>query len=159
MHQSSGSDLPKPRQLFVTQSRVLASRVEEHCGKLMESLSLGQKTRHELLTIAKQKTNVEDRQRTMVYNLDQDPNWKAGLPSKFSLLTDEHFPLFLTFDKVCQHNHHCYQQPLYSNPSSSANYWRMISLTPPSKQVFMMSSGRFHTSRFGDITGRIFHKT
>ena len=91
----------KPRQLFVTQSRVLATRVKEYCGKLIDSLSLGSKTKDELLTIAEQRREPGLQSEAMLFDFDDDTMWKADLPQKFSLLEDRHFPLFLSFDKVC----------------------------------------------------------
>ena len=50
--------LTKPRQLFVTQSRVLAGKVEEYFAKLMESLATASCSPQELADIAKKK-NLE----------------------------------------------------------------------------------------------------
>lgn len=102
---SAEKGVSKPRQLFVTQSRVLATRVEEYCGKLMESLSLANKTKHELLTIAERRRGVEVQSEMMLFDPDDDATWKADLPKKFSLLEDRHFPLFLSFDKVRPFQH------------------------------------------------------
>ena len=89
----------KPRQVFVTQSRVLASRVEEYFGKLLESLATAKKSKEELKHIADQRRQEEE-ESNLLYDVDDDVPWKAGLPEKFSLLEDEHFPLFLTFERV-----------------------------------------------------------
>lgn len=86
----------KPRQLFVTQSRVLAGRVEEYFSKLMESLVAESKTPHELAVLAKKVDHTQE-----LVDIDDDQNWRSDLPERFSLLEDEHFPLFLTFDRVC----------------------------------------------------------
>ena len=91
---------PRPRQLFVTQSRVLADRVEDYFNKLMASLKLGAKTDSELAEVAaNQKAAKASAQKTLFHNND-NVFWKALLPKKFSQLQDKHFPLFLTFDKV-----------------------------------------------------------
>jgi len=83
---------PKPRQLFVTQSRVLASRVEGYFTKLMASLESATHSPEELR---------KDNDQEIVY-IDQDDNkrWRSDLPDKFSGLLDEHFPLFITYDRV-----------------------------------------------------------
>ncbi|KAF9014907.1 hypothetical protein BDQ17DRAFT_1418043 [Cyathus striatus] len=91
---------PKPRQLFVTQSRVLATRVEEYFVKLLESLSAAGRTPQELIEIAKRKK--EQREEEGLIDIDDDTNWRADLPSRFSLLDNNHFPLFLTFDRLLQ---------------------------------------------------------
>ena len=91
----------KPRQIFVTQSRVLATRVEEYFAKLLESLAAAKKSKEELREIADQKKSQQEGN-SVLYDVDDDVTWKAGLPQKFSLLEDEHFPLFLTFERVRQ---------------------------------------------------------
>jgi len=90
--------MPKPRQIFVTKSRVLAAKVEEYFTKLLESLSTGQKTKEELAVMIKSKRQQQDRS---LVDADDDQNWRSDLPLKYSNLRDEHFPLFLTFDRVC----------------------------------------------------------
>ncbi|KAH6917673.1 hypothetical protein BKA70DRAFT_1178689 [Coprinopsis sp. MPI-PUGE-AT-0042] len=91
----------KPRQIFVTQSRVLATRVEEYFGKLLESLAAAKKSRKELRTIAKEKNN-QNEETSFLFDADDDVTWKASLPDKYSLLEDRHFPLFLTYEKLAQ---------------------------------------------------------
>ena len=89
----------KPRQIFVTQSRVLATRVEEYFSKLLESLEAGKKSNEELKESAEQQKRLKEGD-SGLYDVDDDVTWKSGLPPKFSLLKDEHFPLFLTFERV-----------------------------------------------------------
>ena len=86
---------PKPRQVFVTQSRVLASKVEEYFTKLMSSFEAAAYSPEELRVIEK------DVEREIEY-VDQDDNkrWRSDLPERFSELLDEHFPLFITYDRV-----------------------------------------------------------
>jgi len=91
--------MSKPRQIFVTQSRVLAGKVDEYFQKLLESLNASDKSREELVQLAA-KRRVDNESGGLV-DLDDDDNWRSDLPAKFSKLRDEHFPLFLTFDKVC----------------------------------------------------------
>ena len=88
----------KPRQVFVTQSRVLAVKVEEYFTKLLDSLATGNKTKEELAEMVKSKR--QQQQDEGLVDIDDDQNWRPDLPSKYSELRDEHFPLFLTFDKV-----------------------------------------------------------
>ena len=86
---------PKPRQVFVTQSRVLATKVEEYFAKLISSLEVAACSPEEIRLIEK---DIEEE----IEYVDQDDNeqWRSDLPEKFSELLDEHFPLFITYDRV-----------------------------------------------------------
>ncbi|KAI6010465.1 hypothetical protein BKA83DRAFT_4583538 [Pisolithus microcarpus] len=76
---TSRPDMPRPRQIFVTKSSMLANKVEEYFMKLLESLSLAGCTLEELA------------------RLNQD-TWTE----RYSELEDHHFPLFLTFDRLAR---------------------------------------------------------
>lgn len=94
----SSADIPKPRQLFVTQSRVLAGRVEEYFSKLLESLTTAS---HSTQDLAKDAKAMEAQQKDAgLVDLDDEAIWRNDLPDRFSLLEDRHFPLFVTFDRV-----------------------------------------------------------
>ena len=86
----------KPRQIFVTKSRVLATKVEEYFSQLMLSLKAGSYSPEELqamgMNIGKEMEFID---------LDDINQWRPDLPRKFSELTDENFPLFITYDQVC----------------------------------------------------------
>lgn len=97
--QCEDSTMAKPRQIFVTQSRVLATRVEEYFSKLMESLAAAQKSNQEIKALAERRKHEHEND-FLLFDADDDVTWKAALPARFSLLRDEHFPLFLTFDKA-----------------------------------------------------------
>lgn len=86
---------PKPRQVFVTQSRVLATKVEEYFAKLMWALEAAAYSPEELRMMDK---DIEQE----IDFIDQDDNeqWRSDLPERFSELSDEHFPLFITYDRV-----------------------------------------------------------
>jgi hypothetical protein len=93
------ADVAKPRQLFVTKSPALAFHVEDDFAKLLASLHLGQKSEAELRDLASQAPRgVFGAPKSMLHK--KDMLWKADLPTRFSLLQDCHFPLFLTFDRV-----------------------------------------------------------
>lgn len=98
----SNTESPKPRQLFVTQSRVLAGKVEEYFAKLMEALATANHTPKELAKLAK-KIQAH-REEAGLVDYEDDVNWRNDLPDRFSRLHDQHFPLFITFDKV-YHSH------------------------------------------------------
>jgi hypothetical protein len=86
----------KLRQVFITQSRVLAERVEEYYVKLVQSSAAGECSGMDTIHRAVQCAQTEKG----IMELDDEDDIRSGLPKKFSQLTDEHFPLFLTFDKV-----------------------------------------------------------
>ena len=86
----------KPRQIFVTQSRVLASKVEEYFSKLALSLEAGSYSPEEL-----QKMGTNPEKEMELTDLDDIDQWRPDLPGKFSELTDVNFPLFITYDQVC----------------------------------------------------------
>lgn len=88
--------MPKPRQLFVTQSRVLAGKVEEYFSKLIESLVTAAHSPQELKKLVANKTQQGEE----LIDEDDEADWRSDLPKKFSLLEDDHFPMFITFDRV-----------------------------------------------------------
>jgi len=85
----------KPRQIFVTQSRVLATKVGEYFSKLMLSLEAASHSPEELREMAK---NIEED--TELIDLDDLDQWRSDLPRRFSELTNANFPLFITYDLV-----------------------------------------------------------
>ncbi|OAX31996.1 hypothetical protein K503DRAFT_727462, partial [Rhizopogon vinicolor AM-OR11-026] len=90
----SALDMPKPRQIFVTKSRVLATKVEEYFTKLLESLALAGYTLQELAKLKAQSVQVD------LVDLDDTPESQMNIPMRYSELEDKHFPLFITFDRV-----------------------------------------------------------
>ncbi|KAI5983593.1 hypothetical protein EDD15DRAFT_2487286 [Pisolithus albus] len=93
---SEDLDIPRPRQIFVTKSRMLASKVEEYFVKLLQSLSLAGCTLEELARL--QSRHVD---RGLVDG-DDVPDAQCGIPRRYSELEDHHFPLFLTFDQLAR---------------------------------------------------------
>lgn len=91
-------EVPKVRQLFVTKSRILAEKVEEYFTKLMASLSTGSKSPEELKALAEAQRFTQERE--ALVDKDDEVYYRSDLPAQFSLLTEEHFPLFITFDQV-----------------------------------------------------------
>lgn len=82
--QKSGRPL---RQMFVTQSRMLANRVQQYWDKLQQK-----------------EGDTEEASRRKLpsfsfLDLDEDAE-EDVLPPKFSQLNDSHFPLFLTYNQV-----------------------------------------------------------
>ena len=89
-------DLPHPRQVFITQSRVLVGKVEEHFFKYLETLGAGS-SGHKNTFQSIRNRDVDDE-----FLIDEDDNkeWRSDLPKRYSELEDGHFPLFITFDAV-----------------------------------------------------------
>ena len=87
----------RPRQLFVTQSRMLADKVEEYFIKLLQSLVLASKTEGGISELLKRQKNREE---AGLVDQDEAVNWREDIPQRFSDLEDSHFPMFITFDKV-----------------------------------------------------------
>jgi hypothetical protein len=85
--------MSRPRQIFVTQSRVLASKVEAHFSKLMESHSMRYKTVEEVQHLVRKGVKA-------LVDEDEEEIWESVLPARFSELQDSHFPLFVTYDRV-----------------------------------------------------------
>ena len=95
--ESHRETMPKPRQLFVTQSRVLAEKVEEDFAKLLESLAPASQSPAELVQMAARK---QQRQEQGLVDRDEEIYWRGDLPKRYGALKEEHFPMFLTFDHV-----------------------------------------------------------
>ena len=89
----------KPRQLFVTKSRVLADKVEEHFSKLQQSLAAGHLSAEQLRhgEVPPPRASAKN---TLMLNADEEVYWNSNLPQRFGVLQEEHFPLFLTYDHV-----------------------------------------------------------
>ena len=90
--------MPKPRQLFVTQSRVLAEKVEEYFAKLLESLASAGRSPAELMDIAERQKHREEQG---LVDRDEEIYWRGDLPKRYGALKEEHFPMFITYDHVC----------------------------------------------------------
>ena len=87
--------MPKPRQIFITKSRVLATKVQEYFAKLLESLALAGYSLEDLKRMQAQNTESG--------LVDADDEDQVDIPLRYSALEEDHFPLFVTFDKVIFH--------------------------------------------------------
>ncbi|KAF5377115.1 hypothetical protein D9757_008781 [Collybiopsis confluens] len=100
-HQMTGGDAPKPRQIFVTQSRILAKKVEQYYQTLGRSLTATSQTIAQLSEYRARVGNaIFDEDNDMI-DADDVVDWSGELPPRFSELGDEHFPLFTTFNGLC----------------------------------------------------------
>jgi hypothetical protein len=90
----------KPRQIFITQSKILANKVEEYFEKLMGSLATVGKSREELRALRKQRVYGQNEHDKDLVDVEEEYARSNDLPVRFSLLEDKHFPLFITYDQV-----------------------------------------------------------
>ncbi|CAE6535633.1 unnamed protein product [Rhizoctonia solani] len=81
----------KPRQVFVTQSRVLAQRVQEYYQSLVRSSS----------GVVDKYSRGDEQDEEVLADLDDEDSSTFGLPPKYSMLEEKHFPLFVTYDQLC----------------------------------------------------------
>ncbi|KAF8336966.1 P-loop containing nucleoside triphosphate hydrolase protein [Cantharellus anzutake] len=79
-------------QVFLTQSHVLASKVEEYYLQLLEATQIGS-----ALVPGNKRVKSSEKHLT---ELDEEADDRPDLPDRFSELQDEHFPLFLTYDQL-----------------------------------------------------------
>ena len=87
----------RPRQIFVTQSRVLVGKVEEYYQKLTESRLAAGRSAEESVALAIKRSG---RRARGLVNEDEEVVFHSTLPKRYGDLTDAHFPLFVTFDQV-----------------------------------------------------------
>ncbi|KAJ1300871.1 hypothetical protein OPQ81_002509 [Rhizoctonia solani] len=85
------------RQLFVTRSPVLVRHVESNFRGLIDSTNIANKTPEELAEIAQ---SAENRPPQALVEFDSEVDLRKDLPSRYSLLRESHFPLFISFEKV-----------------------------------------------------------
>ena len=95
--QNEGCVGPRPRQLFVTKSRLLAEKVERDYVSLLYSLS---KSSDAPLYVRERVQRWNSRRKKEIFNPDDTDSARDDLPGKFSELRDSDFPLFLTMDTV-----------------------------------------------------------
>ncbi|KAJ7877510.1 hypothetical protein B0H13DRAFT_2053786, partial [Mycena leptocephala] len=85
----------KSRQLFVTQSRMLADKVREYFAKLLGG--------YQPSAISENFKAARRADRALVDVEESD--WRIDLPKKYSDLQDTDFPLFVSFDQWLPHGH------------------------------------------------------
>jgi hypothetical protein len=95
--QTQGCVGPRPRQLFVTKSRLLAEKVERDYVSLLYSLSAGPDAP---LYVRERIQRWNSRRKKEIFNPDDTDGGRDDLPEKFSELRDKDFPVFLTMDTV-----------------------------------------------------------
>lgn len=90
----------KPRQLFMTQSHVLAQKVEEYFARLMQGFATENLSMSELKKMATASPLKRQAARMRMVNADEVARWNATGPTRYGDLKDSDFPMFLTFDRV-----------------------------------------------------------
>ncbi|KAM5542265.1 hypothetical protein V8D89_004138, partial [Ganoderma adspersum] len=90
--------LAKPRQLFVTQSQVLAKKVEDYYSKLYQSHATAHLSPVQLKEMASRKRARRER----MVDEDEEIFYTSTLPRRYGALEDSHFPLFLTYNHLCR---------------------------------------------------------
>jgi hypothetical protein len=90
--QNRGSVGPRPRQLFITKSQLLANKVEHDYVNLSFSLSAGPDTPQ---YVRERIQHWKSRRKKNVLDPDDAEGTRDDLPEKYSELQDSHFPLFI----------------------------------------------------------------
>ncbi|KAJ7151710.1 hypothetical protein C8R46DRAFT_1357916 [Mycena filopes] len=88
---SSDPMAPKIRQVFVTQSRILADKVGEYFSKLLGG--------YRPSAIPENVKAAKRADKALIRR--EDDEWRSDLPKKYSDLQDTDFPLFVAFDQLC----------------------------------------------------------
>ncbi|PCH33049.1 hypothetical protein WOLCODRAFT_159800 [Wolfiporia cocos MD-104 SS10] len=109
--------MAKPRQVFVTQSGVLARKVQEYFNKLSESLDIADKSSQELRSMVDERRGQPSQR---LVDEDEEALWQDDVDERFSKLQDEDFPLFVTFDKLCR----LLENDVSRDDSSAGNWFR-----------------------------------
>ena len=90
----------KPRQVFVTQSQVLVEEVEKYFASLTSSLEVSRNSSEEP-QITEEGVEQDTEAFEQKFQLLRPKRQRSDLPDTFSGLSDGHFPLFITYHKVC----------------------------------------------------------
>ncbi|VDB86803.1 unnamed protein product [Peniophora sp. CBMAI 1063] len=88
----------RPRQLFITKSSLLAKKVEQEFISFIKYDTMAEHAPHHFI---QRVARAEDLDTDALFTNEDLGEWRKGLPLRYSELTDEHFPLFLTYDELC----------------------------------------------------------
>ncbi|KZV65378.1 hypothetical protein PENSPDRAFT_614150 [Peniophora sp. CONT] len=94
--QLADAQTPRPRQVFVTRSANLVRHVEGEFVAFARSEAIAPNAPPHLVARA---NRIREQKQEQLY---EDGAWRADLPKRFSQLQDEHFPLFVTYDELCE---------------------------------------------------------
>ncbi|EKM60420.1 uncharacterized protein PHACADRAFT_179724 [Phanerochaete carnosa HHB-10118-sp] len=97
-HQHTGA-MSRPRQVFLTQSAILAEKVQEYYRKLTAFFEA-----RDVVSEGSEKvlSTYGKNQPSGLYDRDEEDEYREDLPKKFSELKDKHFPLFVTYHRLCR---------------------------------------------------------
>ncbi|PBK79871.1 hypothetical protein ARMGADRAFT_1021286 [Armillaria gallica] len=84
--QPTASDSPRPRQVFVTKSRMLAKKVQEYFAKLAGSLAMASRSPADVPAAPQYQVDLG------LVDADDIVDWRTDLPAKYSELEEKHFP-------------------------------------------------------------------
>ena len=87
----------RPRQIFVTKSRLLARKFEKDLIELIMSDIMSKLAPQHFIDRVKRTTR---KTYDGIFNIEDLEEWRSDLPLKFSDLTVDHFPLIITFSDV-----------------------------------------------------------
>ncbi|KAF8686304.1 UvrD-like helicase C-terminal domain [Rhizoctonia solani] len=92
-------ELRPTRQLFVTRSKVLTQHIARNYQGLIDSSDIANKSTQELEAMRQENQKYQSRE---LVEYDNTVDLRVDLPRRFSDLKDSHFPLFVSFDKLCE---------------------------------------------------------
>ncbi|KAK0440837.1 hypothetical protein EV421DRAFT_1905200 [Armillaria borealis] len=95
------SGLPHPRQVFIAKSRMLAMKVQGYFAKLESSLAVESQLSVDPTNLMRAPQHQADLRPFDLVDVDDVVDWRTDLPRKYSELEPKHFPLFITFDGLC----------------------------------------------------------
>ncbi|CAE6504601.1 unnamed protein product, partial [Rhizoctonia solani] len=87
------------RQIFVTRSKVLTQHIARNYQDLVDSSDVANKSTQELESMRQANQKYQDRE---LVEYDNSVDFRVDLPRCFGDLNDSHFPLFVSFDKLCE---------------------------------------------------------
>ncbi|KDN40057.1 hypothetical protein RSAG8_08378, partial [Rhizoctonia solani AG-8 WAC10335] len=96
---SQSDEVRATRQLFVTRSKVLTQHIAKNYQGLMDSSDIANKTTEELEIMREDNQKYQTRE---LVEFDNSVDFRADLPRCFTELKESHFPLFVSFDKLCE---------------------------------------------------------
>ena len=88
---------PRPRQIYLTKSPLLVEKVEQEYLALWLDLGVGSDIPE---YVSEHLERRDARKKTNAFLVDNSGGEREDLPTRFSELSDHHFPLFITIDSV-----------------------------------------------------------
>ncbi|KIP05323.1 hypothetical protein PHLGIDRAFT_154223 [Phlebiopsis gigantea 11061_1 CR5-6] len=96
-----GEDItaPPPRQIFITQSPVLADKAQDYHQKVLRTVEAETRSLKDSEGLAGMRTQAA---KSGLYDKDEAEEYREDLPKTFSELKSHHFPLFISFHRLCR---------------------------------------------------------